>query len=175
MSGEYVLGEVGLAQDTELFNQVSDRAVNYARERAGELVSDIDEVTRRDLRNVIAQGLEDNLSMDELSDLIETSYAFSEQRADIIAQTEIARANGNGSLEGMRLAREAGVRIKKVWIPDAEACEECQENGDAGPIDLDENFPNGDDAPPAHPNCRCDMASEVDESDESNYNDDSEE
>ena len=28
----------------------------------------------------------------------------------------------------------------------------------AGAIGLDEDFPSGDDAPPAHPNCVCDVA-----------------
>ena len=33
--------------------------------------------------------------------------------------------------------------------------EDCEANGDQGPIGIDEAFDSGDDAPPAHPQCRC--------------------
>jgi hypothetical protein len=35
--------------------------------------------------------------------------------------------------------------------PSSEACDDCQENADAGPINLDDDFPSGDSAPPALP------------------------
>jgi hypothetical protein len=31
----------------------------------------------------------------------------------------------------------------------------CQDNEDEGPIPIGETFSSGDDAPPAHNNCRC--------------------
>ncbi len=33
--------------------------------------------------------------------------------------------------------------------------DECGDNADASPIPISDNFPSGDDAPPAHPRCRC--------------------
>lgn len=161
--GQQFLLQINVPGRDELFDKVNDRAVAYARARGGELVSGLEESTREELGGIIADGLEENIGLDGIIDRLQNAYAFSEDRADLIARTEVAMANGNGSLEGMRLARAAGVKLKKLWLPDAEACDECLENGDAGPIDLEDVFPTGDDAPPAHPNCQCDMASEVEE------------
>lgn len=164
--GELFISQLKVAAQDEMFGQVSQRAVAYARDRAAELVTQIDESTRDEIRDIISAGLESNIGMDAIADQLQDAYAFSEERADLIARTEIAMANQNGVLEGMRAARNAGVRLKKVWLPDAEACDDCQDNGDDGAIDIDEAFSTGDDAPPAHPNCRCDMASEVEEDSE---------
>jgi hypothetical protein len=64
-------------------------------------------------------------------------------------------AHNSGALDGYYQAQDAGVNIQKEWFADAEACDICLENVDAGPIDLDEVFPSGDDAPTAHPRCQC--------------------
>ncbi len=100
------------------------------------------------------------------TDNIREAYAFSDDRAELIARTEIAMANQTGALEGMKLARGAGVKLKKVWVPDADACDVCQENADDGPIDIDDDFPSGDDQPTAHPHCECVIASEIEEGEE---------
>src|SRR5208282_2235305 len=42
-----------------------------------------------------------------------------------------------------------------VTVGDDAVEEICLANEDQGVIDLDEDFDSGDDAPPAHPNCRC--------------------
>lgn|GEM_PF-105765 len=44
---------------------------------------------------------------------------------------------------------------EKSWV--GGTCEVCQDNSDAGWIDMDDTFPSGDDEPPAHPNCDCDL------------------
>lgn len=162
-SGGLFLAQLTTPAKDDLFGQVNERAVAYARDRAAELVSDIEDSTRNDLRGIIAAGLKENIGMDAIAGRIEDAYAFSEERADLIAHNEIAMANSQGVLEGMHSARNAGVALKKVWLPDADACDICEENGDAGPIDLDDDFPSGDDAPTAHVNCRCTMASDIEE------------
>ncbi len=44
--------------------------------------------------------------------------------------------------------------IERVgWELSEDACELCQENHDASPIDIDSDWPNGD--PPVHPWCAC--------------------
>src|SRR5262249_39504144 len=103
----------------------------------------------------IAQGLDDNLGHDEIADAIQEAGAFSDDRAETIANTEIGHANSVGALNGYKAARDAGVKGKKAWLADDNPCPDCQENEDAGPIDLDDVFPSGDDAPLAHPGCEC--------------------
>lgn len=44
---------------------------------------------------------------------------------------------------------------EKSWDQGGDACPECQDNAGAGWIPFDEDFPSGDDSPPAHPNCDC--------------------
>ena len=145
-----------------MFDQVNDRAVAYAKARAAELVSGVDDATREELKGIIADGLAENIGMDAIADQISQAYAFSDDRAELIARTEITMANQTGALEGMKLARGAGVKLRKLWVTDDDPCEECQENADDGPIDLDETFSGtGDDAPPGHPRCECSVVSEV--------------
>ena len=162
-TGNNFLVQLNVPEVDNLFGQVNARAVAFANARAAELVTDLDESTRDMLRDTIATGLADGVDLDTISDRIEQGYAFSEDRADLIARTEVASANQQGALEGMRLAVAHGVKLKKVWIPDADACPICLDNADQGPISLDDAFDSGDDAPPAHPNCECDMASDIEE------------
>lgn len=51
--------------------------------------------------------------------------------------------------------REAKSGTEKSWV--GGTCPVCQENSDAGFIDIDDQFPSGDDEPPAHPNCGCEL------------------
>jgi SPP1 gp7 family putative phage head morphogenesis protein len=157
--GEAIVG-VGEASGG-MFATIHQRAVDYAKERTAELVTGIDEATRDNLRTTIASGIANGRSMDGISDDIKNAYAFSRRRADLIARTEITMANQNGVLAGMHYSKENGVHIRKLWSLDAVACPVCQANGDDGAIDLDEMFESGDQAPPAHPNCRCSLSSEV--------------
>lgn len=182
-TGARVLAQLGVMDQEELVDQVNDRAVEMARDHAadlvgkrwvdGELVDNpnaeyaIDDTTRDMLRATIADGLEQNLGRDEIIDSIVDSYGFSEERAELIAVTEIARANSDAALMGYRAARdEAGVNSKKVWLTaedDLVDEDVCVPNGDAGPIDLDDAFPSGDDAPPGHPRCRCALSAAVED------------
>lgn len=171
-SGQLFLAALKLPQEDALFGQVNERAAAFARDRAGELVTDVDDATRARIAEIIAGGLEDNLGLDGIISLLQEGDLFSADRADLIARTEVAAANEQGALNGMRVAQDAGVRLQKVWLPDADACDDCLDNADDGPIDLDDIFSSGDDAPPAHPNCRCDLASDVEEDDEDSEGED---
>jgi len=175
--------QLGLFDNDQLVDQVSQRAVDYARERAAELVGKrvladgtvvdnpraewrIDTTTRDEVRRIISQGLEDNIGHDDIADQIEASFTFSPERAEIIANTEIAMANSQATLDSYHEARDvAGVKVKKEWQADEDPCEDCIANMDAGAIELEDEFPSGDDAPPAHPNCECVLLPVVDDED----------
>jgi hypothetical protein len=61
----------------------------------------------------------------------------------------------NGNKQGTYYYDVVGV---KRWLPDADACELCEDNADRGWIDQDDVFESvfGDvDEPPAHPHCGC--------------------
>lgn len=162
-AGEAGLAQLGVTMRSELVNQVNDRSVDWAEQNAADLVSGIEEATRDMLRGTIASGLADGLSAEEIASSIEDGYAFGEERSQLIAETEIASANSEGALAGYVEAAAEGISVKKSWLILDDACDDCQENADAGAIDLDDMFPTGDEAPPAHPNCRCVLVPEVED------------
>jgi hypothetical protein len=167
-AGRIAVSQLGSTVDANsIVEQVNERALSWARDRAAELVSfdDTDPIlaqtTRDMIRADIADGIENNLSTGQIGDILEENYAFSEERADLIAATEITSANSMGSLASYEEAADMGITVQKSWLVLEDGCPVCQENADAGPIDLDEEFPSGDMAPGAHPNCRCVLVPEV--------------
>lgn len=169
--GRLALSQIGtLVDDDRLTEVINERALIWASERAAELVSFGDDVdpllaasTRDMIRATIADGIENNLSMPDIGAALEEAYAFSEDRALLIAATEITSANSEGALDGYKVAADEGVKLKKSWLVLEDGCPICTENADAGAIDLDEDFPSGDAAPGAHPNCRCVLVPEVED------------
>lgn len=158
------LVEIGIPANDDMFMQVNTRAVAAAQARAADLVTEIDEATRNEIRDLVTYSLSDGLTYKEVSERLQEMYSFSDTRADLIARTESAIANNQGILSGMKELKAQGSKIKKAWLPDADACDEiCIPNGEQGFIELEDDFDSGDDAPPGHPNCRCNMISEIDD------------
>jgi hypothetical protein len=170
-SGEAGLAKVGVAKTDDLVNRVNQRAVDWSSKRAGELVSvqgpdNIVASTREMIGQVIAKGLQDNIGSRAIADAVQDSTAFSADRAQLIASTEIRRANSEGALNGFREARDIGVKVKKTWDTAGDDLVDediCQPNEDVGPIDLEAEFPSGDDTPPGHPRCRCSLGAQVED------------
>lgn len=174
------LGQVQIdtSADPAIADVVNADALAYAEERsaemvgmrrnlAGDLVENpdarwrIDESTRDFLRDDVGTAMREGWSNERLAAQIADSYAFSKDRAMTIARTETQMASNGGAVNGYRAS---GVVDGKIWLTaeDDLVSEECQENGDAGVIGLDDTFPSGDDAPPVHPNCRCSIAPFID-------------
>ena len=160
------LAQIGAAATSSIVDQVNEKAVAWAEQHAADLVTKLADVTREKLRSDLAASIELGMSVKEIAAVIGPDYAFSPERAELIAQTERAFADVAGN---MIAYRESGVVSKKEWALGSEhdMDDECDENADAGAIDLDEDFPSGDDAAPAHPGCICDVLPVVDEDDAS--------
>jgi hypothetical protein len=169
-SGDVLLS-LGISEDTDFFSHANTRAATYASERSAELVTNIDDSTRNMLRSKIAAGLESGAMREDIIDSIMDSDIFSEKRATLIADTEVAMANGQGALAGYKEAKAAGVKLKKIWVCTDDPCDECQENEDIGPIPVDSEFPSGDDAEVCHPACRCHTESVVEDDEAENDSD----
>jgi hypothetical protein len=172
--------QLGMVPTADLTEQVNEKAVEWARDRAAELVGmryndagalvenpnaawTITEATREQLRGDVERAIEDGTSTDELAAQLQTSYAFSEDRADTIARTELAAADVEGNLIAYR---DSGVVGGKIWVlgsehDDNSECE-CGDAADMGVVDLDDDF-GGIGDPPAHPNCVCDVLPVLDE------------
>lgn len=161
------LAQIGLKDSTdEMLSLVNEQAVAYSQDRAAELVGmkwvdgelvenpnpewAITDSTREMLRGDVAQAMESGMSNDDLAALLQDNYAFSDERAEVIARTETAFADVAGN---MTAYRESGLVEQKKWITAAGCCDLCQEL-DGIVVDLDEDFPNeGGDGPPLHPQC----------------------
>jgi len=90
---------------------------------------------------------------DFIGSIMEDSEIFTEKRATLIADTEVANANGQGALAGYKEAKAAGVNLKKIWVCDSDPCPICVENQEAGASEVEDEFPSGDDAEIAHVSC----------------------
>lgn len=164
--------QVGADLTPELTDQVNEAAVAWAKDRAAEMVGmkyledgslvenpaaewAITESTRELLRADVKAAIEEGLSTDELAARLAESYAFSDDRAEMIARTEIANADIEGSLIAYR---ESGVVDGKEWLLSSEHNEpdECDDAADMSPVPLDDDW-GGIGDPPVHPNCECDI------------------
>jgi SPP1 gp7 family putative phage head morphogenesis protein len=169
--GAAALAQIEFADDESIVNLVNERAVEYAAERSAEMVGkrvdefgdlidnpnaewQIDDATREALRSDVETAIEEGWSNDRLADAIATNYAFSDDRAEVIARTETAYADIAGN---MAAYRASGQVEQKEWSTAPDACDDCVEL-DGVTVDLDEDFPgDGGDGPPLHPDCRCDV------------------
>lgn len=158
--------------DERIVNLVNVRAVAWARDHAAELVGmrwvdgdlvpnpnavyRIDEVTRGVVRSLVAQAIDGGWSNQKLSEELRAAYAFSKERADLIATTETAFADVQGN---MIAYTESGVVKSKRWIIGSQEklCPVCADNHAQGEIPFRKAFASGHLAPPAHPRCRCDV------------------
>lgn len=173
--------------DEDITRQTFDEAVDWATDRAAELVGKswdedgelidnpdaemaITDTMREEIRAAVAQALKEGKPAADLAQDIEGLECFSPDRAEMVARTEIIRAHAQGQVAAMR---NSGVVEQKAWSTAGEdVCDDCQANEDEGAIDLEDDFPSGDDAPPAHPMCRCAVVAVIADEDESEEDDD---
>lgn len=127
-------------------------------------VTGIGETTRTMLRNALidtmeraAEGQTGATQFDFAREIRGLWSGLSQARAETIARTEYNRA---ASTATQLSNKELGFRYK-VWytVGDAQVCPFCEANAAVGEIPIDDVFPSGDDAPPLHPSCRCNVAS----------------
>lgn len=69
----------------------------------------------------------------------------------MVALTELTRA----SAEAARTAYTAAGVTSWRWVTEPGACPTCLANEAAGPRVIGEAWPDGSEAPPSHPHCRC--------------------
>jgi len=153
-----------------LISEVNSVAGGWAKDRAAELVGmkwvddefvtnpnaqyAITDTTRSMLRLTIAEAFDSETTMASLESAIQTAGAFSADRAELIARTEVSMAQTAGNYAGW--VKNGNVEATRWQVSaDHEICDECDANEDAGPVKLGEAFPSGDLHTPAHPRCEC--------------------
>ncbi len=123
----------------------------WADQYTGELITRINDTTRRQVQQAVAAWIENG---EPLSTLInELAITFGERRAQLIASTEVTLAYAQGS--HISYAR-SGVVQKVAWhtAMDERTCVQCSDlHGKQAPING--SFEGGIGLPPRHPRCRC--------------------
>lgn len=152
--------------DADALKMLRKEAGEWAENRAAEMVGmrvvngelipnpnarwQITEGTRELIRADVTEALDGGWSAQELASRLADSYAFSDDRAETIARTEIARADVEGNTAGWKAT---GLVDQKEWLTAEDCCDICDEmNGKTAPIDGE--FEGGASVP-LHPNCRC--------------------
>ena len=161
-AGMSAIESLNIPITSDMTDLVNERASLYAEELSAQLVTDIDDSTREMIRSKVQQAVDEGWSSSELSEALADSRAFDPARAELIADYELGSALEAGNLVGWQAS---GVVQGKQWLTadDDLVSDECQANADQGVIPLDEEFQSGDDAPLAHPYCRCVIVGAVQE------------
>ena len=169
-AGRATIAQLGADSESDLFGQVSGRAAAWARQHAAEITGqspggdyNLADSTRAMIRDTIASGLDQGLSTEEIIDNL-VDRGLDADRASLIAQTEVANANSEGTLQAYTLAEQAGVEILKGWLTvgDEKVDEDiCQANEDQGPIPVSQPFQSGHMRPLGHARCRCSLMAYV--------------
>jgi HK97 family phage portal protein len=160
-----VLAEIGGSPDIQRHAvQELDRAVGGAvlalAKSTLETTSQSVEDAVANTREAIRHGLDAGEANGQLADRLKEIFTdLTDRRVMLIAETESSRAKHGGELIAIQ---SAGMDARKVWLPDAMACDQCRRIAARGAVPLDKAFEtNGTgpyarvDHPPAHPSCRC--------------------
>lgn len=138
----------------------SIRAEQYLLNHGAELVKGINEFTREEFKTILANGLRDGLSTEDVaSRLMAKMDDYRYYRAQRIARTEASKAWSFAEMQSAGLMEEAGYKMVKEWLlgPMHEVFDPCDHNHEAGAIPLKQLFPAGDMAPPQHVSCGCSL------------------
>ena len=170
------LQQIHFGDPDRLTSLLNERALQFAEARGAELVGMrnigskekpewienpeakwvITDSTREMLRTDVKTAIDEGWSTGKVKAELKENYAFSSSRAEMIARTEIARADVEGNMQAYRAS---GIVAGKEWVVGSEHDDddECTSNAGQGVIGLDEPFESGDDAAPSHPRCVCDI------------------
>lgn len=166
----YLVGAFAGIGDYDLgisFDLENPRAVEYFKEYGVNLLREINDTTRDEIRRIIANGLENGDSYTKIAQAIKAQFAayaakpkapkFIRSRAELVAVTELGNAYQAGNIAAIRGAMDTGLRFEKSWLTvgDNRVDPHCKANQAQGWIDIDDTFSSGVDRPLDHPGCRC--------------------
>lgn len=155
---------------TAVINEVNAVARDYATDRGAELVGKkwvngqlidnpdakwaITDTTRNMLRQIVSDAFSGETEMSDLQEAIQQAGAFSEERAALIARTEVAMAQVQGNYSGWVKSGNV-LTVRSILSGDHDVLDECDLNAEAGPIPIGKPFPSGGLSSPFHPRCQC--------------------
>lgn len=143
----------------ETFNIFSQDAQRYIGTRATEYATIINKTTKMKIDSLLKQGVEEGLSINDMSDKLKTYFKAAEgYRAVRIATTEVNSGVNFGRLESMKQSK----RVKKhMWVTMRDSDVRDGHQIDGTSVKLGDNFPGlgadygGDPRYPSDINERC--------------------
>ena len=148
------------------------RARAYAKNHAAEAVTQINDVTRKEIARIVSDGVKSGTSYNDIAKAIKSKFEefavpspqkHIPNRAVLVAVTELANAYCEGNAQVGDYLQSNGVKMMKAWqtLEDDRVSDGCKENEHAGWIPIDKEFPSGHMHPPRFPGCRCDFMQEI--------------
>lgn len=167
--GEEALADLGLELTLAANNQ---RATAFVKSQVARVLSQTTETTRKAVREAIAAGLTLNETTAQIAQRVEEMPEFSEERAALIARTEVGGAYNFAAVSAYE---QSGVVTGAEWLSSRDDhVRETHAEADGQVVSLGEAFSVGDDEleypgdPSGDPsetcNCRCTVEPVVDES-----------
>lgn len=113
-------------------------------------------VMERDIDASVTQAIMEGWTADQLSAVIDASYALSAERSAIVANTEITNAQSGGTYS---LWRRSGTITLVRWRTSEghDQDDECDDYEAQGVVPLGHEFAEGLFSPRAHPFCLCSL------------------
>ena len=143
--------ETGITFDAAV---ISEEALGWARQYNYELVTGLTDTTRKLVQQSVSTFVETpGMTRGDLESLL--APAFGENRASMIAVTEVTRAYSQATTQHQQMLKdEYGLEMRKVWQTrrDDLTCLICGPLHGMPEDDWPANLKGG---PPAHVNCRC--------------------
>lgn len=142
-------------------------AVRWAQSRGAELLrldgaASLTAHTRERVRALVTEALQNGDSLRTLKNKLRADgLSFGPARAETIARTETAMAQGEGKLQAFQSIGHEGKRwitARDENVDGGSPSGPCIQNERAGPLRLSAPFPSGHMTVPAHPRCRCTLA-----------------
>ena len=155
-----------LGEDIISFNLSNQRAEDWILNNGAKLVTNVNETTRFQIKNVVKKGIKNGDSYDEMAKAITKRYKeFAigkpqlaiRSRAHLVAITETGNAYEAGAREGALQANAAGLTMEKKWSTtgDNKVSELCTVNENESWILIDNVHASGHQSPLRFPGCRC--------------------
>lgn len=151
-SGQTVYNTVNTEQSFSPENH--EAILAYIKNRSGDLAGIVDDTTISMIAKTITKGYESGESHYQIAKLVRAAATeVAEFRAELIAENEAALLIGELTID---VYKQNNIAYKKfVTSRDERVCPICIGDEEAGTIKVDEVFPSGVLAPPAHVVCRC--------------------
>jgi len=160
---DYRIGKMSLGALGISFDLANERATEYLATDRPLILANMKDTVKEHIKPILIEAQKAGKSYNEVAKTIKENFAFSQERAQMIATNEIGHAYEYGNRVPMDELKEQGYTVTKRWSTtgDDKVTEQCNDYADLKWIELDDTFisdagTEDQEAPrDTNPNCRC--------------------